>query len=338
MCEKNERIIPEMRLPDKLQSGDRIGVIAPSAPVDLPEPLIQRGYTFLEEKGFEVVEGENFRSNTGDTAGSIQDRVESIHSLVTDPSIKAIMSFWGGYNTTDLLDHVDFDLIRKNPKLFVGYSDFSALTLAITHKTNLITYYGPSVITFTKPTQFDYTWDSFEATCMTAHPLMRLQSSDFYTDDLHYISTGSTSRELKENHGYKTFQEGSAGGRVVAGNLMALTSLLGTEFCPDFDDKILFLEASEYANRGMIKRSLTQLRQSNAFAKANGVVLGRFMSQSGFQSEEQIEAMFHDIFAGYEDLPVLYHADFGHSDPMITIPNGGICSIDTSQDLIMLSE
>lgn len=156
-------------LPPKLNKSKKIGIIAPADPVRgvCSEDTIQRGYKYLKEKGFKIVEGESVKKLTRKhIAGPVSLRISDIHNFVERQDIGCIMAFWGGFNANQLLDHLDYDLIKKNPKIFIGYSDVTALTTAITKKTGLVTFSGPGVISFAKPEPFKYTWEYFEKMCV----------------------------------------------------------------------------------------------------------------------------------------------------------------------------
>ena len=175
--------------PPKLKKGSKIGIIATSSSVStLDESQIRKGYQYLENKGFKIVEHPQCRLQTGYTAGSIKKRVGAIHQFVADKEIDCIMSFWGGYNTNQILDYLDYQLIKKCPKIFIGYSDTCALLQAITAKTGIVTYMGPAVISFTKPDPFDYTWEYFERMCIDNSHEVSIKDSKNFADDLYFLN------------------------------------------------------------------------------------------------------------------------------------------------------
>lgn len=313
--------------PEPLKQGDVIGVISPSSQVDLPIEIKTQAYSYLKDKGFKVKEADGINLNYGHTAGKPQERANQIHEFVKNPEIRAVMSFWGGYNSNQLLDYLDFGLIKDNPKMFVGYSDFTVVNLAISSLSGLVTYTGPSIISFTKPKQFDYTWTSFDEVCINRKMEIQYVPSESYTDDLDYIENSVKPRELKHNSGLNVFRNGKSVGVSMSANLISLASLSGSRFFPNLENKILFLEEAEYANTSMVDRALTQLKQVGAFSNLKGVVLGRFMSQTGFNDSDRLTDLIADTFGNFS-YPVMYDIDFGHTDPMITVPNGITCELD----------
>ncbi|MEK7507972.1 MAG: LD-carboxypeptidase, partial [Patescibacteria group bacterium] len=233
-----------------------------------------------------------------------------------------------------LLEHLDYDLIVSNPKIFIGYSDMTALTTAITTKTGLITFSGPGIISFAKPDPFKYTWDYFEKTCI--HPTSRIvvKASPDYADDLYFLRSDDNHRIKNHNQGIKIFTKGKTKGEIVTGNLQTLLALNGTSYFPDLTGKILFLEDDETVTPAQLDRSFTQCKQGGWFDRINGLVLGRFTEYSKFSPEDSLEDLLKGYFSG-KRFPVLYNADFGHSDPMITIPHGGMAALDAGKKQIV---
>ena len=159
--------------PNKLNKGDTLGVIAPSTPISKAgNEVIERGYSYLRSKGFKIVEAPNCRKTQGHSAGTVKERSDVLNSFFTDPKINGIIAFWGGFQSHQLLEYLDYKSIKQNPKPLIGFSDITALQVGIFAKTGLVTFSGPGVITFGKPTQFEYTWEYFEKVLMqTASPI-----------------------------------------------------------------------------------------------------------------------------------------------------------------------
>lgn len=320
-------------LSPKLDKNKKIGVIAPASSVRgvCSESVIQRGYNYLKTKGFLIEEGESVRKITQKhTAGSVSLRVNDIHNFVKRKDIGCIMAFWGGFNTNQLLDYLDYDLIKKNPKIFIGYSDVTALTTAITAKTGLITFSGPGVISFAKPEPFKYTWEYFEKICINPKNKTLIRPSFDYADDLYFLRKDNNHRIKKNNEGIKIFRRGVAKGEIIAGHLQTLLVLNDTEYLPDITGKILFIEEDETSTPALIDRFICQCKQLGWFKKINGLIFGRFTEQSQFSLENPFEDLLNEYLSDAQ-FPVLYNVDFGHSDPIITIPNGGVCAINGDQ-------
>lgn len=319
--------------PTQLTTNKKIGIIAPGDPVRgaLPEDVIEAGKQYLKDRGFSVEEGESVKVTTKKhTAGSPELRVKDIHNFVQRDDIGCIMAFWGGLNSNQLLDLIDYDLIKNNPKIIIGYSDVTALTTAITKKTGLVTFSGPALISFAKPEPFDYTWEYFEKMCINPQEKVTVKPSPEYADDLYFLREDDDHRIKKSNEGIKVFRSATAQGEIIAGNLGTLLLLNGTDYLPDMKDKILFVEEDETVTPAHVDRFLCQCKQLGWFDKIAGIVFGRFMEQSQFSEEDPFEDILKEYFSEVS-YPVLYNVDFGHSDPIITIPNGGVCSIKGDQ-------
>ena len=326
-------------LPPRLDTKKLIGIIAPADPVAgvCPEDTIKRGYEYLKNKGFSVAEGRSVKLLTEKhTAGPASLRVEDIHEFVKRKDIGCIMAFWGGFNTNQLLDKLDYDLIKKNPKIFIGYSDVTALTTAITTKTGMVTFSGPGVMSFAKPEPFEYPWNYFEKMCIDPQDDLIVEVSTEYADDLYFLREDSDHRIKKVNTGIKVFSSGKATGEIVAGNLQTILLLNSTGYLPDMADKILFIEEDETSTPAHVDRFIYQCKQLGWFDKIAGLVFGRFTEQSRFSPEDSIEDLLKEHFSKAK-FPILYDVDFGHSDPMITIPNGGNVSIDAGKKQITFS-
>lgn len=315
--------------PRSINKNQSIGIIAPADPVAgiCSKNTIQRGYGYLKQKGFSIIEGKSVAEFTRKHTTSISLRVNDIHDFVKNENVGCIMAFWGGFNTNQILDQLDYNLIKKNPKIFIGYSDVTALTTAITAKTGLITFSGPGLISFAKPEPFDYTWNYFEKTCINPQENLIIESSPDYADDLYFLREDRNHRIKKQNEGIKVFNNGNARGEIVAGNLQTLLTLYGTEFFPRLTGKILFVEEDETSTPAHIDRFICQCKQLKWFEKIKGLVLGRFTEHSQFSAEDSFEDLLKNYFSKVK-FPILYNVDFGHSDPIITIPNGGICMIN----------
>jgi len=320
-------------LPPKLDKSKRVGIIAPADPVRgvCSEDVIQRGYKYLKKKGFNIAEGESIKILTKKhVAGPISLRINDIHNFVERQDIGCIMAFWGGFNSNQLLDHLDYDLIKENPKIFIGYSDVTAITTAITTKTGLVTFSGPGVISFAKPEPFEYTWEYFEKVCINPENKLAVKPSADFADDLYFLRKDNDHRIKKKNEGIKIFKSGKARGEIIAGNLQTLLVLNDTEYLPDMTGKILFVEEDETSTPAHVDRFICQCKQIGWFKKISGLVFGRFTEQSQFSLDDSFEDLLKEYFSDVS-FPVLYNADFGHSDPMITIPNGGTCAIDNNR-------
>ncbi len=315
-------------IPPAIPKKGTLGVIAPSSPIDdLTKSTIEKGYDFLRKHGLKLIEAPNIRKRVGHTAGTIQDRVKAIHNFFQDPSINGIISFWGGANSHQLLEYLDFDLIKKNPKALIGYSDLTSLQNGLFTKTGLVSFSGPAVITFCKPKVPQYTWDYFQKFFLEIETSVKITQSKTYCDNLDWEEN---KMHFKKSSGWKVFQKGKSSGRVLGGHLKTFMLLAGTPYFPKIQDAILFTEFTGSENSESIDRLFTQLRHMGVFDKISGLVIGRFESTTKFTSKDSFEMILSDALKGYS-FPVIYNLDFGHADPIFTFPIGGFCILDTSK-------
>lgn len=298
----------------KLKKGDTIGIIAPASCTTYEKVLEAKKN--IEDMGYQVILGECTKKQWYSYAGTDEERAEEINSFFADKSIDAIICMRGGYGCNRLIELLDFEVIKRNPKIFVGYSDITTLHIALNEKANLITFHGPMAVSnFTG----NYNRDTYE----------------------NFIEILSNSRDkqsikniIKE---LKVLNEGRAKGKLVGGNLATLIATLGTEYDLDYNGKILFLEdVGEKTYK--IDRFLNQLKKHGVFEKIEGLVLGDF--KNCIQDSEKDMTLL-EVFQNYfKELkkPVIYNFESGHSEPMLTLPLGAICEIDTYNKEIKVLE
>ena len=326
-------------LPKRLKKGGTIGLVSPSAPLaGLCPHRVEACQKALGDLGFKTRLGEHALSVNGYLAGSAKARAEDINSFFQDPEIDAIMCFIGGYNYNQILPHIDFDSIIVNPKPIVGYSDATILLNAIYVKTGLVSFYGPAGLTqFGEyPAPFEYTKEYFIKVLCNSKPAGIINSSDEWTDEvLNWFTKDDLKRPrfMKKNDGIKFLRKGTAEGILLGGCLASLVRLRGTEFWPNFNGSILCLETPEGSSfdKGydiaIADAELTDLANSGVFEKVSGVIVGR-----PFAMQEDERKAFYDLV--YEKtekngIPLVIDMDFGHTDPVCTLPIGGNIIIDS---------
>lgn len=288
--------------PARLKKGDTIGLITPASSPD--EMLrIEESTKYLERIGYRVRIGKNVGKFNGYLAGSDEERLEDFHSMFGDKSVKAIMCLRGGYGAFRLLDKINFKLIQKNPKIFVGYSEITALQNAIFKKTGLITFAGPMPAVDFVNNISPYTEEWF----------WKIVTSNKKIGKIKY----------PENAKMPFINKGITSGRVLGGNLAVFNALLGTEYFPDMKDKILLLEDID-EKPYKIDRMLNQLRLAKVFKGLKGIILGRFVecyehdpNKKTLSLGEVIEHYFRPL-----KLPTIYTFPHGHIKDLVTIPLG----------------
>ncbi|MBS4206908.1 LD-carboxypeptidase [Bacillus sp. FJAT-50079] len=298
-----------------LRSGNKIGITAPAGPVS--KERLDQAVHAVKKLGFEVELGLTCFENIGGyLAGTARMRAQEINSMFANPSISAIFCLRGGYGTLQLLPLLNYNLIRKNPKWFVGYSDITTLHIVLQQICHLITIHGPM------PASDLITADDF-----TIKSLMTLLQNDPA-----YTMANPSDEEIK------CLVPGYVEGKLTGGNLSVITSTLGTPFEIDTKEKILFLEeVSEPLYK--IDRMLTQLALAGKFSDAAGIVLGTWNHcQAGDDSlgltvEQLIEQMIVPF-----GKPTILNIRAGHCMPMISLPFGATVYIDASERKCRLNQ
>jgi muramoyltetrapeptide carboxypeptidase LdcA involved in peptidoglycan recycling len=316
-------------IPKKLKSGDEIRVITPSRSFAIiPQEQRMISLQMFEEMGLKVSFGRHVEECDEFRSSTIESRISDLHEAFLDTSVKAVLTVIGGFNSNQLLKYIDYELIRKNPKILCGYSDITALQNAILAKTDLVTYSGPHFSTFAMKQRFDFTLSHFKK-CLFDDQPFDLQPSEYWSDDAWYVNQDN--RNFIENPGYAVVQSGKAVGRIVGGNLCTFNLLQGTPYMPSLENSILFIE-DDVALGSMtdveVDRNLQSLIHLPDFRGVQGILIGRF--QKG--SEMTIEKIRKIISTKRElkDIPVIYGLDFGHTDPYITFPIGGKVAINAN--------
>ena len=286
-----------------LQPNQTVGIIAPASPVNKSE--ISEGVKLIESFPLNIKHGEHVFDRLNYLAGSDNDRISDLHQMFSDPNIKAIFCSRGGYGSARLLNKIDFDLIRKNPKIIVGFSDLTALLLAIFNKSDLITIHGPTLSDLPK----NKNWPNLSKLITTSH---RPQIS------------------FKQG---KEINKGTARGILLGGNLSTLCSILGTPFLPSFENVILFLE-EKGESPYKLDRMLTQLLLSDRLAQLSALIIAQIEDCGEM---EIIDSMLQERL-GKLNIPVVSGLPVGHGSENISLPLGLPASLDTERMLLTIEE
>ncbi|PAD38987.1 S66 peptidase family protein [Terribacillus sp. 7520-G] len=311
-----------MIIPNKLKKGDEIRIIAPSRSLRiLSGNGIQTAAKRLQALGFHVTFGKNVEVCDLQDSSSIEQRLEDLHEAFADKNVKAILTAIGGFNSNELLPYVDYALLTENPKILCGFSDITALANAISAKCNFITYSGPHFSSFQMDGLQAYQTAYFKK-CLMEGQSFELQPSNEWSDDVWFLDQDDRTYEETE---WKVYASGSTTGTLIGENLCTLNLLQGTEYIPDIQERILFLEDDELTTPETFARDLTSLLQTSKSIKA--LLLGRFQKKSNV-SEKQLHFIL-DKHPQLKNIPVIYDMDFGHTQPIMTLPIGGEIRIDT---------
>ena len=291
--------------PHRLKPGDTIGIVAPAGPFE--KKAFIKGLSILESFGFQTLVSDAIFEKTGYLAGNDAHRAQLFNRLFKDPAVNAIICARGGFGSLRILPLVDFDAIRNNPKIFIGFSDITSLLAAITSRCGLVTFHGPMVTTLATASKF---------TCNT---LTTAIASD-------------APLEITSAEGI-VIQSGRAKGPVIGGNLNTLCHLLGTPFQTEFKNHILLLEDRGEAPY-RIDRMVSQMKLAGCFEGITGLVLGSFEDCGALDGIYQIfQEHFQDM-----PIPILAGFDVGHGRQNMTIPFGINAFLDTDRQTLAFDE
>jgi muramoyltetrapeptide carboxypeptidase len=305
--------------PPRLRKGDTVGLVAPAGSIS--ETLLRRSIENLEALGFRVKYTDRLFARHGYFAGTDTSRARDLEAMFGDPAVKGIFCVRGGYGSVRLIPYLNFEIIKKNPKPFVGFSDITALSYILFVKTGLVTFHGVN-----SATSFNqYTTENFNKVLLDPSAKTVLRAADEERTESEYRIT--------------IIRSGKASGQLVGGNLSIMVSMLGTQYDIDTAGKIIFIEeVREEPYR--IDRMLTQMRKAGKFSRAAGIVLGIFRDCHPATDEEDGFTLFEVLYDRLYDLgiPVLYGMSFGHVVNKLTFPVGIRAELNTVYRKLTLLE
>ncbi len=319
----------ELVKPRRLRVGDTIRIVAPASSMDiLDKSVVDRGVENLKKLGFKVEVSPLASHRHGHTSGTPDERAADFMNAFTDPNVDGIMTVWGGWNSNDIIDLLDYATIRRHPKVFVGYSDITVLNVALLEKAWLVNFQGPALVTWTHAHLMDWEVEDFKRATMTTTAPRTLEAAPTYIDDPYYWQHPEKPPQEIPNTGWKTYRRGEADGTLLGGHLGTLLTLAGTDYWPDLEGRILFVEEDEDGGpTGRIAREFKQLEQTGAFEKISGLMVGRIPSVVGLKEGDSLEMILDECLEGY-DFPIVTGVDLGHTNPIATIPVGVRASLD----------
>ena len=315
-----------MLYPSKLKQGSHIRVIAPSRSFKIiSEETREIAKKRFENMGITVSYSKHCDEIDDFVSSSIESRLEDLHEAFADKSVDGILTAIGGFNTNQLIDKIDYNLIKNNPKILCGFSDITCLCHAITAKTDVVTYSGPHFSSFGMAKGFDYTLDYFKK-CLFSTEAYQVFPTKEVSNDAWFMD--QENRTFIPNDGFWVMNEGSDNqltGKLIGGHVRCLSSLQGTKFWPSLKECILFLEEDEETNAVLFDRLLQSLIHQDDFKYVKALIIGRFRPESEI-SRNLLEQIIHTKDA-LNNLPVIANFDIGHSTPIITYPIGGQISL-----------
>ncbi len=329
-----------LQTPPKPKKGDTVRIISPSAGLlpFVPERLA-RATKVLESIGLHVQIAEHAAKNTGYVSASIEERVIDIHEAFRDTTCSIVFASIGGNHSNQLVKRLDYDLIRNNPKVFIGYSDNTVLHYAMATQAGLQTYYGPCLINqFGEyPEVLPYTIEHFISEIMDQKSESVIKPSERYTDEiLDWFAKDDMKRPrlFEKNSGFEWWREGSATGWAYPFTIPSINHILGTPYAPNPSGSILMVDIPEghTMHEGLsiadIDSYLTDLKLSGMLDSCNGIIVGRPYKYSA-EMLSQLKEVLLRITDG-NTYPILANINLGHVDPVITVPIGSQVTIDST--------
>jgi muramoyltetrapeptide carboxypeptidase len=318
------QVQPPLLKPAALQKGDTVGLITPATYVTDPDELLKAERT-LRYFGLAPKFGRNVGKRDGYLAGTIAHRLEDLHTMFSDPRVRGVFTIRGGYGSAQLLDRIDYGLIRKNPKVFVGYSDITAIHLAIQRRSRLVTFHGPVPLSAFS----DYTVEHFRKALFQAEPLG-------------VLTNPPETNELRPRHTLRTIRPGRARGPLVGGNLSLIAATMGTPFEIETTGKIFFIEdVGEQPYQ--IDRMLTNLRLAGKLQGAAGIIFGECSEcapreyKPSYASTLSFGEVLDEVLGGLS-VPVLSGLTIGHTADQLTLPMGVMATLDAVRGELIIEE
>jgi muramoyltetrapeptide carboxypeptidase len=321
-------------VPSKLKIGDEVRIVTPARSLNLPwinEDIKTTAKKRLESLGLKVTFGKHVNEVNHFNSSDIKLRVQDLHDAFRDKNVKIILTVIGGFNSNEILPYLDYELIKKNPKILCGYSDITALENAIYAKTNMMTYSGPHFFDFGEKKNFEYAEEYFKK-CLFSNEPFEIKPSDNWSEDR--WGKDQENRILQKNSGMIVLNEGHCEGHIVGSNLVTFLGLAGTQYFPSLKDKVLFLEEDHEEHLYSFNRNITTLTLMDDFKYVKGIVFGRFQSESKISINDLKEMIKNN--QALQKIPIIAGLDFGHTNPRLTFPIGGKVVFDADNNSVSI--
>lgn len=327
--------------PQRIEPGMTLGIIAPASAARDPK-LVDEAIAGVEALGLKAKPGRHIRDKWGYLASSDANRLADLHRMFADKKVDGIICLRGGYGTSRIVDAIDYDLVKKNPKVFIGFSDITMLNLAFLRKCKLVSFNGPmAASTFADETPSRFGISGFLRTLGHAEPAGSIWQGH-------------------DDHDFRVIRSGKASGRLTGGNLSLLAASVGTPYQVQTKGCIVFIEEVEECPY-RIDRMLTQMLSAGLLKDAAGIVIGRNVPDKTFEAAEAkaaksaskvvmplaksvsrnyeplMDEVFHDRLSGLK-IPVITGLPFGHIQDYATLPLGIMASMDSRTGDLVIEE
>lgn len=320
----------------RLQPGDVIGVFSPSSPASVTaEERYVRGKAFLENKGFVVKDGKLSGKQDGYRSGTSKERAEELNALLRDSSVKMITSMIGGTNANSMLPYIDYEAFRKNPKIIVGYSDATAVILALYAKTGIPTFYGPALVPSFgefEPLVLD-TYSYFHTYfCEEAVLPYTIKMPPYWSDEMVNWLAYEKPKTLTKNE-WVGWTPGVAEGRLIGGNNNAMYGFIGTPYFPEVKQGDILLIEDTMKTASVVEKNLAMLKLHGVFEKVSGIILGKHEQYNDQGTgRKPLDILLEQLDGA--PIPILAEVDCCHTQLMFPLAIGKTVRIDTVNNTI----
>lgn len=324
----------------RLNDNMTIGVFSTSSPISVTVPVrYNRGKEYLVSKGIRVIDGNLFGKQDYYRSGSIKERAEEFNQLLYNDEVQVLMAAIGGNNSNSILPYIDYEYLKKHPKIIIGYSDTTALLLGIYAKTGLVTFYGPALASsFGEfPPFVDWTFENFKSViCDELKVPYEYKMPAVWTDEFINWSEQDRGKEEYENH-WVSVIPGVCRGRLIGGNLNTMQGFFGSAYMPEIKQgDILFIEDS-LKDACTIERSFSMLKLAGVFEKVSGIILGKHEKFDDNETGRKPYEILMEVL-GESQIPFLAEFDCCHTHPMFTLPIGCEVELDVTNKRFILLE
>jgi muramoyltetrapeptide carboxypeptidase len=324
---------------EQLKKGDKIGLFNPSWPATVhAKERYDRAKKFLENKGFVLVEGGLTGQEESYRSASPKARAEEFNTLLSDPSIKMIMSTIGGTNSNSMLPYIDYKAFKRNPKIVVGYSDTTAILLALYAKTGIPTYYGPALIPsfgeFEPLVNDTYTY--FENYFCKRKAPYTIEKLPFWSDEKTNWLKFNAPKKLYNNEWIAT-GEGIVEGRLIGGNNNTMYGFIGTEYFPEFTEGDILLIEDSCKDAATVEKNFAMLKLHGIFNKAGAILLGKHELYDDLETNKTQLDLLLEQLDGLQ-IPILSEIDCAHTHPMFPLAIGKRIQVNINEKSITCIE
>ncbi|QEL56909.1 S66 family peptidase [Chromobacterium paludis] len=315
-----------------LRRGDLVACFSPSFPIAVRQPArYRRAVEFIGRQGLRFLPGKLTDQDDHYRSGSARERAEELNALLRNPEVRCILSTIGGSNSNAMLPYLDYEAFRKDPKIVVGYSDTTAILLALYAKTGVPTFYGPALVASLGefPPLADEIWRHFAAIVMDppAYPL-RLPTPTHWTDEFLPWESQDRAKIMQANQ-WRCVRPGRAEGRLIGGNLNTLYGFLASPYFPALRQGDILLLEDGLKDAATVEKNFAMLKLAGAFDKAGAVLLGKHERFDNCGTGRLPSDILLEILDG-QPLPILADFDCGHTLPQLTLPIGARVRVDAA--------